>query len=115
MRIHGRKKNADGTLSWVTIDTEKGGDQDSVYVLWLIQVLKMNTLESPFWPDWGVPMWQALQNTYYPDSSLAKIQSDFSQYFAYLSITRVPSASDIAYSISLITKSGSQATFQVAQ
>lgn len=115
MRIHGRKTNPDGTKSWVTIDTEDGGDQDSVYVLWLIQVLKMNTLESPFWPGWGVPMWQALQNTYYPDSSLSQIQATFSQYFTYLSISKVPSDTLLQYSISLITKSGNQAQFVVAQ
>ena len=112
MRIHGRKLNADGTKTWVTLDTNNGDSEDQIYALWLIQVLKLNTLESPFWPGWGVPTWQAMQNTFYPDSSIAKIQSQFSQYFSYLSITRL-SNPDPYYKIVAITKNGVSQTLSV--
>ena len=112
MRIYGRKRNSDGTLSWVTIDTQQGATDDQVYVLWLIQSLKLNTLESPYWPSSGVPMWQAMQNTFYPDSSIADIQAAFSQYFTYLSITRT-SAPDPTYSVLVVTKSGLKSNITV--
>jgi len=112
MRIHGRLLNPDGTKTWVTLDTAKGDSIDTIYVLWLVQTLKLNTLESPYWPDWGVPIWQVMQNTFYPDSSIAKIQANFSQYFSYLSIARVPNP-DPYYSVTVITKNGTTKTIQV--
>ncbi len=112
MRIHGRQLNPDGTKTWVTLDTANGDSEDAVYVLWLIQTLKLNTLESPYWPGWGVPIWQVMQNTFYPDSSIAKIQADFSQYFAFLSIARVANP-DPYYRVIVITKNGTMKTIKV--
>lgn len=113
MRIHGRKINPDGTKTWVTYDTAAGDPIDAIYVVWLIQALKMNTLESPFWPGWGVDIWQSLQNTFYPDSSIANMQAEFSQYFSFLSITR-QSDPDPHYAVSVITKAGVPLNYRVA-
>lgn len=112
MRIHGRRINPDGTKTWVTLDTTKGDSEDQVLVLWLIQTLKLNTLESPFWPSSGVPTWQTMQNTFYPNNSLAKIQSEFSKYFTYISISRVTKP-DPYYNVTVITKNGVKSTVQV--
>jgi hypothetical protein len=112
MRIFGRRLNADGTKTWVTLDTANGDSLDEIYVLWLVQTLKLNTLESPFYPGSGVPIWQAMQNTFYPDSSIAQIQANFSQYFAYLSITRVLNP-DPFYRVIVITKNGTTKVIQV--
>ena len=114
MRIHGRQLNADGTKTWVTLDTENGDSLDAIYVLWLIQTLKLNTLESPYYPGAGMPIYQAMQNTFYPDSRIAKIQANFSQYFSYLSITRLTNP-DPYYQIIVITKNGVTGTIQVLQ
>lgn len=112
MRIFGRQANPDGSYTWVTLDTANGDSQDAIYVLWLVQTLKLNTLESPYFPGSGVPMWQALQNTFYPDSSLATIQATFAPYFSYLSIVRLTNP-DPYYKITVITKGGANTTFQV--
>jgi hypothetical protein len=112
MRIHGRQPNPDGTYTWVTLDTVTGASIDEIYVLWLVQSLKLNTLESPFWPGWGVPIWQAMQNTFYPDSSIAQLQANFAQYFAYLSITRLNDP-DPFYQVIVITKNGTYQNFKV--
>ncbi len=112
MRIYGRQQNLDGSKTWITLDTASGSALDEIYVLWLIQTLKLNTLESPYFPGSGVPIWQAMQNTFYPDSSLAAIQASFSQYFSYLSITRLTNP-DPYYNIIVVTKNGVSGTIKV--
>ena len=117
-RIYGRKTNADGTKTWVKVEASPGENQDEINVIWLIQSLRLIQGESPFFPQWGINAYQAVQTGTAPDLAVNRIQQKFSQYFPYLSIkrnTRPNSSQTLSYSITLITNTGTTVTVEVPQ
>ena len=55
MRVYGRTTNEQGQTSWREVDTDANGFNDFVYLTALVQELKLNLGESPFWADRGIP------------------------------------------------------------
>lgn len=98
--------------SWQEVDTDSNGYNDAVYVTALIQVLKLQTGESPFYAQYGIPAQQSVALQTFPDYSVYFIQQQYSQYFAALKITKVNQNNQYGvpepvYAVSIVTQQGS--------
>ena len=89
MRTYGRVTNPDGTKTWVVVSTAPDGDNSEVYLTALVQTLKLNVNESPFYGSWGLPAHQALIQQLPPDFNVMLTQQRYSAYFASLIVSRV--------------------------
>jgi hypothetical protein len=106
MRTYGRVTNADGSQSWVEASTDPNtGDNSLVYLVTLIQCLKLNLGESPFWANYGIPAQQSVLQQVFPDYYVILTQQNFSGYFASLQIAKL-SGPEPAYRISVTTNQG---------
>ena len=90
MRTWGRNFDADGNPTWVKVETDARGFDDYVYITALIQCLKLNLNESPFWADFGIPARQSVLQQVAPDYNAQFIATYFSRFFASLIIARAP-------------------------
>lgn len=108
MRTYGR---LNGT--WVEVDTDANGYNDPVYLTTLCQVLKLSPNESPFYANYGLPAQETIMTQVYPDYYIALTQSQFSDYFASLTISKV-ATNDPTYNINILTNSGSRIVTTVA-
>ena len=119
MRTYGRQTLKDGTYGpWVQVATDANGFDSYVWVTTLIQCLKLALGESPFFANYGIPAQQSIITQIFPDYYLAQMQSQFSQYFASLSISRnapVAGEPDPTYTINIVTKEGTVINQKVAQ
>jgi hypothetical protein len=106
MRTWGRTYNEDGTYQWVEVTTDAQGFNDNVYLTTLVQVLKLNLNESPFYGNYGIPQQQTVVTQVFPDYYAVQTQMQFAPYFAALSITRVPSSNPPTYNVNAVTHSG---------
>ncbi len=88
MRTYGRITNAEGNLQWVEVTTDANGRNDNVWLTTLAQNLKLNIGESPFYANNGIPQYQTIVTQVFPDFYVMQIQSQFSQYFPSLIITK---------------------------
>ena len=77
MRTYARSTQLDGTKKWVTVTTDANGFDDSVWATTLIQALKLNLNESPFFGNIGIPGAQAVASQVPPDNYIANIQAYF--------------------------------------
>jgi hypothetical protein len=109
MRTYGRIAGADGTLGrWVEVT-----DIDQVNITTLIQNLKLNLGESPFYSNNGIPAQRSVIQQIFPDYYVTKIQSEFAQYFSTLQITKRPTTTP-TYDILATLINGAILTTQVA-
>lgn len=105
---------ADQDLIWVEVDTDENGYNDAVMVTTLIQCLKLNLGESPFFANYGIPAKTSVMQQVAPDFYVVRTQRQFSQYFASLIIAKAD-APEPTYQISVTTQQGSKIpTFGVA-
>lgn len=109
MRTYGRDANGD----WVVVTTDPQGLNDAVFITTLIQNLKLELGESPFYGDFGIPSEQAVAQQVFPDYYVALTQQRFAGYFASLGIGRV-SVSPPTYQVNLITNQGFKVSTEVA-
>ncbi len=119
MRTYGRiyALNPDGSRKrpqpagfpyWVTVQTDPAtGSNSWVYVTALCQVILGNLGESPFYASYGIPAQQSIIQQIAPDLYVQRIQSQFAQFFAYLSISRVPGAGQPTYNVNATLFDGS--------
>lgn len=112
LRTYGRVYNADGTYQWTVITTDSNGFSDEVWITTLIQVLKLNLGESPFYGQYGIPAQQSVIQQVFPDWYVGQTQNQFSQYFASLQISKISSPTP-TYSINIITNVGSKIAAQI--
>jgi hypothetical protein len=106
---------------WVEVTTDDQGYNDAVYLTALVQVLKLNLGESPFWGDWGIPAKPAIVQQVFPDYYSTLTAQRFAPRFASLILTKVsPTPLDNkgrpvpTYSIAVVTQYGSKIGLQVA-
>lgn len=92
--------------NWVMVTTDANGYNDNVMLTTLAQVLKLNLGESPFYANYGIPQYQTITTQVFPDYYVMQTQTQFSQYFASLIITRVKGVTTPTYNIAAITHSG---------
>ncbi len=114
MRVYGRTTDELGNKSWVVIQTDSAGNNEYVYVTALVQVLKLNLGESPFYGNYGIPARQAVMQQLAPDFYVAFIQSQYSKYFASLIVYKAAAVFPPrpTYNISVLMTTGTK--FRVA-
>lgn len=118
MRTYGRITNPDGSKKWIEVSTDPTtGSNSWVYVTAMCQVLQGILGESPFYAQYGIPAPQAIIQQIAPDLYVQRVQQQFAQYFANLSISRDPTAAVPTYNVSATTLEGTpvSVTVQVPQ
>jgi hypothetical protein len=119
MRVWGRRYNAQKTAyEWVQVNTDANGFNDAVYVTALAQVLQLNTGESPFWANYGIPAIRSITLQLFPDLAVYFIQQQYAKYFASLKIGKIEAVNEYnvqtpVYQVNIITQSGSIINFNV--
>lgn len=114
MRIWGRTYNEDGTYQWIEVTTDANGYNDQVYLTNLVQALKLNLGESPFYANLGIPQYQTIVTQVFPDFYVSQIQTQFAPYFASLTIVRVQGSYPPIYNVSVVCHSGAVLNTTVA-
>ncbi|WP_063829640.1 hypothetical protein [Paraburkholderia dilworthii] len=110
MRTYGRITNEDGTKTWVQVNTDSAGYDDSIWLTTLAQCLKLNLGESPFYANYGIPQYQTIVTQVLPDYYVMQTQTQFSQYFSSLTISRVQVQWPPAYQVNAVCHSGAVLT-----
>ena len=114
MRVYGRVTNPDGSKTWVTVQTDPTtGSNAWVYVTAMCQVLQGVLGESPFYAQYGIPAQQSIIQQIAPDLYVQRVQQQFAQYFANLSISRDPTAANPTYNVSATLLDGSPVSLTV--
>ncbi len=112
MHTWGRTYNEDGTFQWVEVTTDANGNNDAVWLTTLIQCLKLNPGESPFYANYGVPSYQSIVTQVFPDFYVSRTQAQFAPYFASLTITKITYPSPY-YDVNVTTHAGATIAVQV--
>lgn len=111
MRTYGRIPNPASTpikplpLIWIVVTTDAAGFNDFVYATTLIQVLKLNLGESPFYANYGIPAKTSVVTQVAPDFYSMRTQQQFAQYFANLIIAKT-AANPPTYQVNVTTHAG---------
>jgi hypothetical protein len=106
-------------LVWVEVTTDNRGFNDMVWLTTLIQTIRLNLGESPFFANYGIPAHPSVVSQIAPDLYMTRIQQQYSQYFLSLIITRGPNQPDErgvpspSYQVSVITQYGARLTVVV--
>lgn len=106
MRTYGRTYDDDGIPAWVKVQTADDGSNDLVYVTALIQTLKLNLNESPFYANYGLPYQQTIMTQIFPDFYVARTQQQYAQFFASLLISKRSGTRNPTYDVSITTHQG---------
>lgn len=104
MRTYGRVEGA-----WVEVD-----DTAQCWLTTLAQALKLNTGESPFFANYGIPQYQTIVTQVYPDYYVALMQQMFAPNFASLTVSRVQASVPPVYNINVMLPDGSAQLIEVA-
>lgn len=108
MRTWGRTFNPDGTWQWVKVETDPvTGNNDAVWITTLIQCLKLNLGESPFYAQYGIPARPSVVQQVFPDYYVTQTQQQFASKFASLTIAKVTSPSP-EYTVNITTNVGTK-------
>lgn len=107
MRTYGRIGQVNGVGgTWVEVDTDPYGYNDNVYLTTLVQCLKLNLGESPFYANYGIPAQQTIVTQVAPDYYVAQTQTQFAPYFASLLLTRVAGSIPPVYNGRIVCHNG---------
>jgi hypothetical protein len=106
------------TRKWIEITTDDNGFNDMVYLTNLIQVLRLNLGESPFYSNWGIPAHPSIVTQIAPDYYMTLTQQRFARYFLLLTIYRSDGFDEDGrpaplYNVNVITNTGAQLSFTV--
>lgn len=112
MRTFGRVYNPDGSYKWTEIQTDAAGFDDDVWITTLIQCLKLELNESPFYANFGIPGQRSVLQQIFPDFYVTQTQQQFAPRFASLMIAKVDSPTP-TYSISITTTQGAKIGLQI--
>lgn len=114
MRTYGRINQVDGKGGiWVEVDTDANGFDDAVWLTTMIQCLKLNLGESPFYANYGLPAHPAVVQQVFPDYYVALTQKQFAPHFASLIIAKQPGRTP-TYQVNITTQQGSKVIMTVA-
>lgn len=114
MRTWGRVTHADGSKSWVAVESDESGDFTYGWITTLIQALKLGLGESPFYAQYGIPAQQSIVQQIHPDFHVNMTQQQFAGYFASLSINKTEGRDGPIYDIELTTLAGVTFRKQIA-
>lgn len=98
-------------MQWVQVDPTAAGFDDYIYITTLIQTLKLNLGESPFYANYGIPAKASIVQQVAPDFYVMRTQQQFAGFFANLTIARAPAPPGYAvdtptYNIAVTTHEG---------
>ena len=99
MRTYGRTTDEYGNKTWVVVETDANGDNTNVWLTTLVQLLKLNLGESPFFANLGIPQYQTILTQVLPTYYVTSIQQYAAPNFASLSFTQVPNAFPPQYNV----------------
>lgn len=94
MRTYGRVFSTPTTYTWQEVQTDPSGANDYVYLTGLIQELKLNLGESPFWGNRGIPAGPSVVQQVAPDYYVMLMQQRYAPQFLNLTIVKVPGGVD---------------------
>lgn len=97
MRTYGRNS----LNVWVEID-----DPNYVQLATLAQTLRLQTGESPFFANYGIPANQSVLTQIPPDAAVARTQTQFAPFFASLAVNRVIGITVPTYNIRAVFLNG---------
>ena len=106
-RVYQDSNGKGGT--WVEVSTDANGFNDGVYLTTLIQVLKLNLGESPFFANYGIPAEQSVIQQIQPDYYINRTQQQFAPFFAALLVSKqaqIANQPAPTYAINVTTQSG---------
>ena len=111
MRVWGREYDNDGNYTWNEVTTDSAGFNDGVYITAFAQVLQLQTNESPFYVDYGIPAQQSVLNQLFPDLNVALMQQRYAPNFAMLRVQKVNAVNRYGsptpvYNVGIITQAG---------
>lgn len=117
MRTYGRvlsdPNNPASPLRWVKVETSADGANDFVWATTLIQCLKLERGESPFYANFGIPAQQSVVQQVFPDFYVSQTQAQFSGYFASLIVAKIQDRNP-KYKINILTNAGVRLEDEVA-
>lgn len=118
MRTYGRVYDNNGVAKWVEVQTDQNGFNDYVYATAIIQVLKLNLGESPFYANYGIPAEPSVVQQVAPDYYTNLVQQQFSQYFASLVISKTIKYTSKnvpvpTYQVNILTRQGVQLATEI--
>jgi hypothetical protein len=114
MRTWGRITDKSGYKQWVAVESDESGDFSYGWLTTLIQTLKLNLGESPFYAQFGIPTQQSIVTQVYPDYYVNITQQQFAGYFASLTISKVDGAQNPTYDIQAVFRNGTSYRAQIA-
>ncbi len=91
--------------AWIEVATDAQGFDDYVWITTLIQCLKLNLGESPFYANYGIPAKPSVVQQVHPDYYVARTQQQFAPRFASLIVSKLPLLTP-TYKISVTTNQG---------
>jgi hypothetical protein len=97
MRSYGRDSNG----VWAEIT-----DTGYIWLATLIQTLRLNRGESPFYAGYGIPAIQSVLTQIAPDAAVAQTQAQFAAYFSSLTVSRVAGAAVPTYNVTAVFLNG---------
>jgi hypothetical protein len=101
VRLYGRVGK-----TWFQVQTDAQGNNDLVYVTAVLQCVKLNKGESPFYSWAGIPAEDAVIQQVFPDYDVSVIQQVYAPNFASLIISRRPGGITPVYDVNVITHQG---------
>jgi len=114
MRSYGRVNQTNGIGGqWVVVQTDVNGDDSAVWLTTLVQALKLNLGESPFY-NVGIPARPSVVTQVFPDYAAGLTQTQFAPHFASLAITRVQGSFPPVYKVQAVCHSGAIIGVQVS-
>jgi hypothetical protein len=81
-------------------------DVSYIWLATLAQTLRLNTNESPFYANYGIPAQQSVQTQIAPTIAITNTQQQFSPYFKSLSIFKQPNTVNPIYNIRAVFLDG---------
>jgi hypothetical protein len=104
---------------WVVVTTDANGFDDMVWATTVIQVIKLNLGESPFFANYGIPAHPSVVMQFAPDYYMNFTQQQFASHFLSLLISKQPDAVDEdgipspSYLVNIITQYGALLTEKI--
>jgi hypothetical protein len=101
---------------WVEVTTDANGFDDMCWLTTLIQTIKLNLGESPFYANYGIPAHPSVVSQIAPDFYMSQIQQQYAKYFLALIIAKQLNSVDSdgrpapSYNVSVITQYGAKLT-----
>jgi hypothetical protein len=124
MRTYGRvwATNPDGTRVvpqppgypfWTEVQTDANGFDDYVWLTTLLQCLKLELGESPFYAQYGIPSKPSVVQQSFPDFFVSRTQQQFAPRFASLVVAKRPTP-DPTYDVNVVTHQGVRVAVSIA-